>query len=63
MFENMKVGDKIALPVGKWSDTQRVVVRQATEFAAKQDPTWQFQADGHEGSQFERGQYHLERIR
>lgn len=63
MFKNMQLGDKIDLPQGKWSDVQREVLRNASEFAAKQDPNWQFQADGHEGSTFEKGQYCLERIR
>jgi hypothetical protein len=63
MFENMQLNDKILMPEGKWSDTQREVLRQATEFASKQEPAWQFQADGHEGSTFEKGQYFLERIR
>lgn len=63
MFENLKVGEKLEMPVGKWGDAQREMMRQATDFASKQEPAWQFQADGHEGSTFERGQYFLERIR
>ena len=63
MFSSMKLGDKITLPIGKWGDVQREVLRTATDFAAKQEPNWQFQADGHEGSTFEKGQYFLERIR
>lgn len=63
MFEKMVLGDKLPMPEGKWSDTQRETLRLATDFASKQEPTWQFQVDGREGSTFERGQYFLERIR
>lgn len=63
MFSEMKLGDKLPMPIGKWSDTQRETLREATDFASKQEPAWQFQVDGHDGSTFEKGQYFLERIR
>lgn len=62
-FSNMKIGDRIILPVGGWSDTQREVLKLASDFCNTQDPHWQFQTVGHEGSDFERGQYWLERTR
>ena len=62
-FASMVIGDKVKLPEGKWSDPQRAVMAQATKFADTQDPRWQFQTVGSEGSDFERGQYWLERTR
>jgi len=62
-FSGMALGDKLKLPEGKWGDTQRDVLALAAKFADTQSPRWQFQADGHDGSTFERGQYWIERIR
>ena len=62
-FKDMKIGDKLPCPVGKWGEPQRDALAQAAEFANTQEPRWQFQADGHDGSTFERGQYWIERIR
>ena len=62
-FTGIAVGEKIMLPEGKWNDAQRAVMAQAAAFADKQEPRWQFQATGHEGSTFEKGQYWIERTR
>ena len=62
-FASMKLGDRIILPIGKWSDPQRAVLDLAGAFANTQEPRWQFQTVGSEGSNFERGQYWLERTR
>lgn len=69
MFEKLKLGDKVAMPAGNFGDAQRELLRQAGEFASKQNPPWQFQADGYPGSvgylgaNASMGQYWLERIR
>lgn len=62
-FASMAVGDRLPMPPGKWSDPQREVMALATAFCNTQDPRWQFQSDGHEGSTFEPGQYWIERTR
>ena len=62
-FKKMAVGDRIACPEGKWGDHQRAVLDLAGKFANTQEPRWQFQTFGHEGSTFERGQYWIERTR
>lgn len=61
-FEDMEVGDKMKLPQGKWGDEQRAVYDQAGQFAA-QHPDVQFETEGHEGSNFEPGQYWLVRTK
>ena len=61
-FENMRVGDKVKLPPGKWDGEQRAVYDQANRFAAE-NPGVQFEAEGHEGSNFEQGQYWLVRTK
>ena len=61
-FEDMEVGDKMKLPQGKWGDQQRAVYNQAGQFAA-QHPGVQFEIEGHEGSNFEPGQYWLVRTK
>ncbi len=61
-FEDMKVGDKIKLPPGKWGDEQRAVYDEANQFAAEH-PGVQFETEGHEGSNFETGQYWLVRTK
>lgn len=61
-FEDMGVGDKMKLPVGKWGDEQRVVYEQANQFAASNSGV-QFETEGTEGSNFELGQYWLVRTK
>lgn len=62
-FSHMAIGDRIACNPGKWNDQQRAVLELAGKFANTQEPRWQFQTVGNEGSAFERGQYWLERTR
>ena len=61
-IEDMKVGDKMKLPEGKWGDAQRKVYDQANQFAS-QNPSVQFETEGHDGSNFEPGQYWLVRTK
>jgi len=61
-FDEMKVGDKVKLPQGKWGDEQRTVYDEANAYAA-QNPGVQFETEGSEGSNFEPGQYWLVRTK
>lgn len=61
-FDKMEVGEKVALPPGKWSETQRAYYDQANEFARLNHGV-QFEVSGHEGSNFEQGQYWIMRTK
>ena len=61
-FSTMQIGDKHALPPGKWGNDQRAVFEGATAFQ-RANPGVQFEVTGHEGSDFERGQYWITRIK
>lgn len=61
-FSAMNVGDKVALPSGKWGDKLRVYHQQAADYA-RDNPGMQFETEGNEGSMTEKGQYWIRRIK
>ena len=44
-FSKFRIGDKEPIPGSTWDDSMREILAAAAEFANKQEPRWQFQAD------------------
>ncbi len=61
-FQEMAIGDKVALPKGKWGNAQRKYYDQACAFA-RENSGVQFEVTGNDGSNFEPGQYWLTRTK
>ncbi len=62
-FAAMNIGDKVDLPPGKWNDEKREYLDTANAYCRTSPDNPQFQIGGHDGSDFEKGQYYIERIR